>query len=473
VGAAIALRWVLDPILGDRLPFAPLLIVLLPLLLLVRPTTFLVTAVFSLATARYLFVSPRFSFSVENPVEVAQMALYGLAIAATAVAAWLSHGVHRRASAAEERLSFAQNVGAVGFFEVDYTTGLVWTDGIARLFGLPAEPASRTREAWEAYIVPEDLANAKRKIAASVEQRLADVDFEYRVLRPDGTTRWLAGRARLSYGADGNAVRLAGATVDITDRKRAEDGLRESESLLRLADRRKDEFLAALAHELRSPLAPIRNAAALLRSEGSAARIDWCREIIERQTAHLTRLLDDLLDVSRISHGKLVLRKESVELAQIVKTAVEIAQPALDRQSHALAIALPTEAVRLEADAVRLAQVFANLLNNAAKYSPQGAPIRLTAERHDGEIVVSVVDQGIGIPAEALAHVFDIFAQPQPPLDLTDSGLGLGLTIVRKLVDLHGGSVAAHSGGRGQGSEFIVRLPISAHRDDPKVVVTA
>jgi PAS domain S-box-containing protein len=471
VVAAIALRWALDPILGDRLPFAPLLIVLLPLLLLVRPATFLAAALFGLAISRYLFISPRFTFLVDDPVDVAQMAIYGFAMVGAAVAAWLSHDLRRRILAAKERLSFARSVSSVGFFSVDYATGLVSTDGIARLFGLPAEPASRTREAWETHIVPEDLSNAKRELALAIEQRLDDVDFEYRVLRPDGSTRWLAARARLSYSSAGKAVRLAGATVDITDRKRAEEGLRESAALLRQADRRKDEFLAALAHELRNPLAPIRNAAAVLRSERSTERIDWCRDVIERQTAHLTRLVDDLLDVSRISHGKLVLRKEAVELAQIVKNAVEIAQPVLDRRSHALAVALPTAAVRLEADPVRLAQVFANLLNNAAKYSPEGAPIRLTAERRDSEIVVSVVDHGIGIPAEALAHVFDIFSQAQAPLDLTESGLGLGLAIVRKLVDLHGGSVAAHSAGRGQGSEFVVRLPTAADREDPKMFV--
>jgi PAS domain S-box-containing protein len=347
---------------------------------------------------------------------------------------------------------------------LDLRTGHVWTDGVARLFGLRADPVPSTLQSWEQHIEPDDLANARRLIAAATERRLSNVDCEYRVVSTDGSTRWLTARGKLSYGTDDKPSRLVGVTVDITDRKRAEEMLRDNAVQLRLADSRKDEFLAALAHELRNPLAPIRSAGAVIRPGMSADTISWCHDVIERQTAHLTRLVDDLLDVSRISHGKLALRKERVELERVVNNAIEITRPVLDRRSLTIDVALPTEGVISEADPVRLTQVFANLLTNAAKFSHVGAPLRISGERYGDEVVVSVIDQGIGIPKEALAHVFDIFSQGQPPIDRTESGLGLGLAIVRKLVELHAGTVEAHSSGRGHGSEFVVRLPLSPTR---------
>jgi signal transduction histidine kinase/ActR/RegA family two-component response regulator len=232
-------------------------------------------------------------------------------------------------------------------------------------------------------------------------------------------------------------------------------------SELRQADRKKDEFLATLAHELRNPLAPLRNALELLqRSNGDAAVGEQVRSMMGRQLDQMVRLIDDLLDMSRISQGKVQLRKERVELKAIVHSAVEAVQPLLQAQAHELTITLPPDPIYLDADATRLAQVISNLLNNAAKYTEKGGHIWLTAERLGNEAVVSVRDTGIGIAAEHLPHIFEMFSQVAPALERSQGGLGIGLSLVQGLVELHGGKVEARSGGIGKGSEFIVRLPI-------------
>jgi PAS domain S-box-containing protein len=241
---------------------------------------------------------------------------------------------------------------------------------------------------------------------------------------------------------------------DITDRVRAYEELRET-------DRRKDEFLATLAHELRNPLAPLRNGLHLLgMAQGAPELAEEARAMMERQMSHLVRLVDDLLEVSRISRGKLELRKERVELAALVAAAVETSRPAIDEAGHVLRVDLPAQAIELEADAVRLAQVIANLLNNAAKYTPHGGAIGISARREGCQALVRVADNGVGIPPEMLARVFDMFAQ----LDSTraQGGLGIGLTLARTLVELHGGSIEASSAGAGKGAEFLVRLPVLA-----------
>ncbi len=231
---------------------------------------------------------------------------------------------------------------------------------------------------------------------------------------------------------------------------------------LREADRRKDEFLATLAHELRNPLAPVRNGLQLLRrAEGNGELIEQSRTIMERQVSQMVRLVDDLLDVGRITRGKLELRREQVELAAVVKSAVETSRPLIEQMGHELTITLPPQPVYLDADPVRLSQVYLNLLNNAAKYTEPGGHIWLTAERQDSDAVVTVKDTGVGIPAEKLPHVFDIFTQVDQSLERSQGGLGLGLTLVKRLTEMHGGSVEAKSGGPGTGSTFTVRLPVA------------
>lgn len=258
------------------------------------------------------------------------------------------------------------------------------------------------------------------------------------------------------FGADGEVEAVAGTTRDVTDRK-------EIEETLRTADRRKDEFLATLAHELRNPLAPIRQAATLARMPGvSAAQLKWSGELIERQVGHMARLLEDLLDVSRITRGRLELRKERVELGVVIEDALETARPLMEAKHHELTVEIPRERVALYADRVRLVQVVANLLTNAAKFTDPSGRIRLDASVMEGKVLIRVRDCGIGIEPRMLPRVFEMFSQETPALERAEGGLGIGLALARGLVTLHGGIIEAHSAGRGQGSEFVVELPLGS-----------
>ena len=281
------------------------------------------------------------------------------------------------------------------------------------------------------------------------------------VVRADGTRISMIVKATPLFDRSGSVRGALGGFVDITEHRRVEQALQE-------ADRRKDEFLAMLAHELRNPLAPIRNAVEILRFGGpTEPRLESARQMIDRQVTHMARLIDDLLDVSRLTRGKIVLRKERLELADVVAQAIETVRPLIDEKGHVLEVSLPAESVAVEGDAARLMQVLANLLANAAKFTTPGGPIRLSVARSDGEAVIRVKDEGAGIAAELLPRVFDLFVQESMSLDRRQGGLGIGLTLVRTLVELHGGRVAAQSRGTGQGSEFIVHLPAlgDARRD--------
>ncbi len=237
---------------------------------------------------------------------------------------------------------------------------------------------------------------------------------------------------------------------------------RAAQNALRTADRRKDEFLATLSHELRNPLAPIRQAAGLAaHADAKPEQIRWGLAVIERQAAHMARLLDDLLDVSRITRGRLEVRRTRVALRGIVESAVETAQPTIDAGKHRLRVELPAEPLFLDADALRIAQVVGNLLTNAAKYTPPGGDIRLAAARDGDQLVLRVADNGIGLAARDLPHIFEMFAQVKPTLDRKEAGLGIGLALSKALVELHGGTLEARSAGPGQGSEFIARLALA------------
>ena len=236
--------------------------------------------------------------------------------------------------------------------------------------------------------------------------------------------------------------------------------LRRREQREREADRRKDEFLATLAHELRNPLAPISNATSVLKlAYDDREAFEQATETIERQLGQLVRLIDDLLDASRISQGKLELRRERVELAAIVRQAVETCRPIAECANHELTVSVPQQPIYLDADQVRLSQVVSNLLNNACKFAGNGGRISLTAGRHEDDVVISVKDNGIGIPPDKLVSIFEMFSQLDQSLERSHGGLGIGLTLARRLVELHGGTIEARSDGIGQGSEFVVRLP--------------
>jgi PAS domain S-box-containing protein len=253
---------------------------------------------------------------------------------------------------------------------------------------------------------------------------------------------------------DGTVLGAGAVVTDIDDLKRLEEALKD-------ADMRKDQFLAMLAHELRNPLAPISNAAQIMKVEGpNGPSFQWSIEVIEDQIKHMTRMVDDLLDVSRITRGKVVLQKELIELAAVVELAVEASQPLIQGYHHELTITLPPRPVILDVDPPRMAQVLSNLLNNAAKYTDEGGQIALIAQQIDGEVIIRVIDNGIGISSQLLPEVFELFTQGDQTLSRSRGGLGIGLTLVQSLVELHDGRVTARSGGPGLGSEFEVRLPL-------------
>ncbi len=296
-----------------------------------------------------------------------------------------------------------------------------------------------------------------------------EVHFQPEVQYPAGP-RWVDAHYVPDFDASGKVLGFSVLVLDITQRKLAEDAVRQSEARLKeanqalqAADRRKDEFLATLAHELRNPLAAIRNAAAILTAmESSNPEVRWVPEVIDRQLGQMSRLLEDLLDVSRIAHDKLALRRQRVELSVVVHDAIETCGPHLDSGKHALAVALPAGPIFLDADPVRLEQVFSNLISNAAKYTPPGGHIRVTGERRGDEVAVSVKDDGVGISPEMLPRLFEIFSQGERALEHSQGGLGVGLSLVRGLLGLHGGRVEARSDGLGKGSEFTVYLPLIA-----------
>jgi PAS domain S-box-containing protein len=261
---------------------------------------------------------------------------------------------------------------------------------------------------------------------------------------------------------------------DFVQRCEMEQALQQSEEALRDADRRKDEFLALLAHELRNPLAPIRYAlAANKKANGTPEQQRHAEEVIERQVSHMSRLLDDLLDISRVTRGKLELKKGPCELTLVIGAAIETARPILDAKHHMLSLDLPKQAVRLEADAVRLSQVFSNLLINAAKYTDSGGHIQLRATHKGHEVIVAILDDGIGISADMIPRLFTMFSQADAALGRAEGGLGIGLSLVRGLVMLHGGSIEARSEGIGHGSEFIVRIPVGIPSESPDIEATA
>lgn len=274
--------------------------------------------------------------------------------------------------------------------------------------------------------------------------------------RPDGK--------RLTALAYANPIRdhsgkLAGAVnvlVDVSERKRFEVALRD-------ADRSKNEFLATLAHELRNPLAPVRNAVEILnRKVPPSPETRWALDVIDRQMQQMTRLIDDLLDIARITCNRLELRRERIELSDVVNAAVETSRALVEARGHELVVSLPPRPIYLDGDLTRLAQAMANLLNNAAKYTEKGGHIWVRAEREDGHAVISVRDTGMGIPGDMLPRVFDMFTQVDRSLERSQGGLGIGLTLVKQLVELHGGTVSAESAGPGKGSEFVLRLPVVA-----------
>lgn len=277
--------------------------------------------------------------------------------------------------------------------------------------------------------------------------------------------RWMAYKLWTLTDAANQPVGFATVSQDVTERKRLEDDLRRLAANLSEANRRKNEFIATLAHELRNPLAPLSNMVEVLkRADGDRETIEKARDTIERQLGQMVRLVDDLLDVNRITHDRLELRKVEVELSTVIQQAIEMARPLLDAADHDFRVVLPDDPIYLDADPARLAQVFGNLLNNSSRYTKPGGAISIEVERSDSEVVVKVKDTGAGIPRDKLVSIFDMFTQVDRTTERSQGGLGIGLALVKRLVEMHGGTVEARSAGEGQGSEFLVRLPVLSKR---------
>jgi PAS domain S-box-containing protein len=327
-----------------------------------------------------------------------------------------------------------------------------WNGGAQRIKGYA--PDEIIGKYFGVFYPPDAVARGWPEHELAVARQEGRFEDEGWRLRKDGTRFWANVVITAVHDEQGRLRGFTKVTRDMTQRRRIES--------LEAAGRQTNEFLAMLAHELRNPLAPIRNALAVLQmGEAAAGREEWARDVIDRQLAHLTRLVDDLLDISRITSGKIALHCESMDLREAVTRALDAAQPLIESRRHSLEVVLPPEPLRISADLTRLVQVIVNLLNNAAKYTPEGGHIRISAAAAGSLALVRVRDTGIGLAPDLLPRVFDLFIQGERALDRAEGGLGIGLTLVERLVKLHGGTVSASSPGPGQGSEFVVRLPLA------------
>ncbi|HEY1230039.1 MAG TPA: HAMP domain-containing sensor histidine kinase, partial [Ramlibacter sp.] len=353
-------------------------------------------------------------------------------------------------------------MAAVGswYWDIDADRA-AWSQELRRIFGFgPDEPLPAFTEERGLLYPAEDWDRLQVFVQAAKEKG-ESYAVDLRAFRK-GLPVWVTARGAAVRDAGGRVIALRGTVQDITERKTAEEALRE-------ADARKDEFLATLAHELRNPLAPIRNGLEILhRTSTDSATAVRARELMDRQLSHLVRLVDDLLDVSRVSQGKIALKRQLVSLQSVMELALEICTPLVQAARHRLQVDLPEQSVLLDVDPTRVAQVLGNVLNNAAKYTPPGGFIRVHAWRPSGNrVAIEISDNGNGIPREMLESVFELFTQVESAERASHGGLGIGLALARRLVELHGGSIRAASAGPGLGSTFTIDLPTADSAPDP------
>jgi len=450
-------RWSLGQSLGYQAPYVTLVGAVLITTWLSGLGPGLAALALSVVVIVYAFIPPQGALHVVPARDVVGLALY-VVVVAVCIGVTEALRAHHEARAAALRLSderFRHLTEAV--------PSIVWTtapDGTltyvnrkwVEYTGLTPEEEARGQS--ELLLHPEDYERCMGQWKRSLREGSA-YEVEVRHRRHDGLFRWFVTRAVPWKNPAGKVISWFGITTDIHEQKEMQDRLQE-------ADRRKDEFLATLAHELRNPLAPLRNSLEVVKRAGDQGEsAEEARGIMERQLTQLVRLVDDLLDLSRITRGRIELRKERLDLSVAVNDALETCRPQIQERRHRLSVELPPAPVFVDADRVRLAQVFTNLLSNACKYTQPGGDLRVRASLEDGEAVVRVADGGIGIPAEVLPGIFEMFSQAVRSHAYTDGGLGIGIFLVRGLLEQHGGLIEAKSEGLGRGSEFTVRLPMA------------
>jgi PAS domain S-box-containing protein len=361
-----------------------------------------------------------------------------------------------RARASEEGLRLALLAGSMATWDWDVPGGrVIWNDEHFRMLGYDVGAVVPSYEAWARRVHPEDLPAAEASLRRALDGD-GDYNAEFRAVRGDGSQRWIEARGRVDRDASGRPLRCYGVMIDVTEHRHAVDALRD-------ADRRKNEFLGVLSHELRNPLAPIRNSIYLLeRAAPDSPPAARAREVIRRQTEHLSRLVDDLLDVTRISSGKIALERARLDLCDLVRAVCEDHRSLFVRDGIDLRLDLPAEPAWVDGDATRLSQVIGNLLQNAAKFTPAGGQVVVGVRAAERLAEVLVRDTGVGMEPDEVERMFEPFAQAERSLARTKGGLGLGLALAKGLVELHGGTVRAHSEGLGRGAEFRVSLPGAA-----------
>jgi PAS domain S-box-containing protein len=354
-----------------------------------------------------------------------------------------------------ERLTTSLLAARLGIWDWSVITGTCHYGGSwGDILGYPPEYFKPKLSTWEDLVHPDDLGYVLAALERNLAGESAQYDVEYRLKTSAGNWLWVLARGRVvERDRDRRALRHVGVVEDIHERKTVRDQLK-------LEHRRKDEFIATLAHELRNPLAPIGTGLEIIKRDPTGDAAKQARDMMERQLSHLVRLIDDLLDISRISLGRLELKKSRITLKSIIDTAIEGSTPFFEANKQVLHTYIPAETITLMGDLTRLSQIVSNLLNNAAKYTAAGGVISLKAATEDSKVNIEVSDNGAGIPAEMLEGIFDMFGQVDQTLDRAQGGLGIGLALVRKLVELHNGSVKAESPGPGKGSTFRVTLPI-------------
>ncbi len=367
----------------------------------------------------------------------------------------------------EERRRLALDAAELGAWHIDPATHAFTSDERFRLIFSGTTDEMDYEQAF-AVVHPDDRDRIRHAIDAVIlSESPAPYAEEYRVVHQDGSIRWVFAKGRANQERDGmgRIVSFDGTIADVTTRKLIEEERECLVGQLRDADRRKDEFLATLAHELRNPLAPIRNGLEVMRLAGAEGPVERARTMMERQLTQLVRLVDDLLDVSRVTSGKFELRRDLVELRAVVDAAAETSRPAFDLAGHVLEIDVPDDPILVDGDATRLAQIVSNLLTNSAKYTHPAGRVRLAVRREGSVAVLIVADNGTGIPPDMLGRIFEMFTQVDRALEKTTGGLGIGLSLVKGLVEMHDGTIEARSQGEGRGSEFIVRLPVAERAD--------